>query len=200
MGAGRAIAGPDRWGLGGETATLPSPRPPPALGHRGPGASSRLASSPAGISQQDAGWLLGQPRVAKPLQRPRPPKGQPWASKGTGGQGWMVRVGGEAKLPPPLALGCHSPRWLARPSHLGGRPKALHLPPHEQASGLPHHFQGGSVLPPPHPSPPPAPPAGGTMPSASSVSGVSGTSTAYSFPWAFSAGGRLPPLLSGSLA
>ena len=59
MGVGTAITGLDWWGLSSETATLPSPRPPPALGHHGPGASSCLASSPASIDQQDTEQLLG---------------------------------------------------------------------------------------------------------------------------------------------
>ena len=104
MGAGRASAGPGLWQLSGVSATPPSPRPPPALGHCNSGASSRLASSPAGssagIAQQNAGWLLGQPQVAKSPQHPCLVKGQPRASKGMGGQGRMVRVGGVANLPP----------------------------------------------------------------------------------------------------
>ena len=86
MGPGRAIAGLGCWGLSGEPATQPSPPPPPAPGHHGLGASSHLASSPAGIAQQDVGWLLGQPRAAKLQQHPHLVKGQPRASKGKGGR------------------------------------------------------------------------------------------------------------------
>ena len=117
VGAGRAIASPSWQRLGSETTTPPSPRPPPAPVHHGPGTSSHLASPPAGIGRQDAAWLLGQPWVAKLPQCPCPPKSQPRASKGMGGQRHMVRVGGGAKLPPPLAARLPQPRaaGLAQP-------------------------------------------------------------------------------------
>ena len=102
MGEGKATAGLGCQGLSGEPNTPPLPPPPLAPGHCGSGASGCLAGSPSGITQQGAGWLLGQPWVAKPQQCPRPAKGQPQALREKAGQGQVMRVGGVAKMPPPL--------------------------------------------------------------------------------------------------
>ena len=102
MGEGKATAGLSHQGLGGEPATPPLPPPPPAPGHHSLDTSGRLAGSPASITQQDIGWLLGQPRVTKPQQHSWLAKGRSWAVKGKAGQGWVVREVGVAKLPPPL--------------------------------------------------------------------------------------------------
>ena len=165
MGAGKATAGLGQQGLGGESATPPLPRPPPAAGHHSLGASSCLAGSPVGIAQQDFGRLLGQPQTAKPLQCPRPVKGRPRASKGMGGQGRLVRVGGVTKLP--LLL-------VARPLH----PRAAglaQLPRRALLSPPPGPTLAGQwpTSPPPRwqrpalsaPALPPAPPTGVAMPS-----------------------------------
>ena len=125
MGEGKATAGLSHQGLSGESTNLPSPLPPPALGHHGLGTSSHLASSLASVAQKDVRWLLGQPQAAKLQQCPHPAKGQPRVSKGKGGQRWVVRVGGVAKLPlPPVAGLPQLPvAGLAQP------PRRAHLSP-----------------------------------------------------------------------
>ena len=102
MGAGRAIASPYQRGFGGEPATPPSPCPPPAPAHHGLGASGCSPGPPTGAPRQDAEWLQGQPWAAKLLQHPCPPKGQPQALKGMGGQGRVVRMVVAANLLLPL--------------------------------------------------------------------------------------------------
>ena len=133
--------------------------PPPALGHHSSGASSLSAGSPASIAQQDIGWLLGQPWVAKPQQRPCPAKGWPWLSKGTEGQGQVVRVGGVAKsplllaagLPQPWATGSAQPPRRACSSPLLGPTLAGQRPP----SPLPRwQCPAPTASAPPHPPPP----------------------------------------------
>ena len=136
------------------TSTIPTSSSRP---HRSSSTSGHSAGSPTSIAQQGIGWLLVQPWAAKLQQRPRPAKGWPWASKGKAGQGQVVRIGEVAKLPPqpvakqlpPLtarllqlrAAGLAQPPRRAPPSPPAG--------PALAASGLPHHSQGGSILPPP---------------------------------------------------
>ena len=59
MGAGRATASPYRWGLDGEPATLPSPRPPPAPAHCDPGTSGHHPAPPSGAPRQDRRMAAG---------------------------------------------------------------------------------------------------------------------------------------------
>ena len=164
MGAGKATASPYQWGLGGEPATPPSPRPPPAPAHHGPGTSSHSQTPPTDAPWQDAEWLQGQPQATNPLQRPRPPKGQPWASKGMGGQGWVVRMVVAVKLLPPLVARPPQPRVAGSAQPLRRAP--LSPPPGPMTSGqrLPSPPPRWQCPAPSAPAPPPPPTAGGTVP------------------------------------
>ena len=114
--------------------------------------------------RQDAAQLQGQPWAANLPQRPRPPKGQPRASKGMGGQGWVVRMVVAAKLLPLPASRLPQLRaaGLAQPP----RRAPLSPPPGPTSLGQrppspPPRWQHPA---PSTPAPPPTSTAGGTTP------------------------------------
>ena len=165
MGAGRATASPYRRDLDGEPATLPSPRPPPAPAHRDPSASGGRPAPPICAPQQDTTRLQRQPWVANLPWHPRPPRGQPQASMGMGGQGWVVRLVVAAKLPPPLVAGLPQPRAAGLtqlPMRVPPGPPLGPMSWGQRPPSPPPRWQRPA---PSSPAPPPPPTPGGTTPS-----------------------------------